>query len=56
MVVLNSCQRPYIAEAGEFGIRQQVADAKFEYRTNSHLDTSELMSILSRFFLSVIPM
>jgi len=34
----------------------QVADAKFEYRTNAHLDSSEMMSILDRFFLSVIPM
>lgn len=34
----------------------QVADAKFEYRTNAHLDSSELMSILDRFFLSFIPM
>jgi len=34
----------------------QVADAKFEYRTNAHLDGSEVMSILDRFFLSFIPM
>lgn len=34
----------------------QVADARFEYRTNSRLDRSEWMSILTRFFLSVIPM
>jgi len=34
----------------------QVADAKFEYRTNAHLDSSEMMSILDRFFLSFIPM
>jgi len=34
----------------------QVADAKFEYRTNAHLDASEMMSILDRFFLSVMPM
>ena len=34
----------------------QVADAKFEYRTNAHLDGSEMMSILDRFFLSFIPM
>lgn len=34
----------------------QVANAKFEYRTNAHLDGSELMSILDRFFLSFIPM
>lgn len=34
----------------------QVADAKFEYRTNAHLDGSEMMSILDRFFLSILPM
>ena len=34
----------------------QVAEAKFEYRTNAHLDGSEMMSILDRFFLSVLPL
>ena len=34
----------------------QVADAKFEYRTNAHIDSSEIMSILDRFFLSFIPL
>lgn len=34
----------------------QVADAKFEYRTNAHIDASEFMSIMDRFFLSILPM
>ncbi len=34
----------------------QVADAKFEYRTNAHLDMSEVMSIMDRFFLSILPL
>jgi len=41
--------------AGNIVPSYQVADAKLEYRTNSHLDTSEAMSIMNRFFLSVIP-
>jgi flagellar L-ring protein precursor FlgH len=34
----------------------QVADARVEYRTNSHVDSAEMMSLLTRFFLSVIPL
>jgi flagellar L-ring protein precursor FlgH len=34
----------------------QVADARVEYRTNTHIDKTELMSQLSRFFLSILPM
>ena len=33
----------------------QVADARVEYRTNSHYDASELSSELSRFVMSVAP-
>jgi flagellar L-ring protein precursor FlgH len=33
----------------------QVADARVEYRTNSHYDTAELMSELSRFVQSLAP-
>lgn len=47
---------PSTIVAGNLVSSTQVADAKFEYRTNAHLDNSELLSILSRFFLSVIPM
>ncbi|TCS39168.1 flagellar L-ring protein precursor FlgH [Paucimonas lemoignei] len=34
----------------------QVADARIEYRTNSHVDAVEVMGILTRFFLSVLPL
>ena len=34
----------------------QVADARVEYRTNSHIDKAEMMGILTRFFLSVMPL
>ncbi len=34
----------------------RVADARIEYRTNSNLDTAQVVSILSRFFLSFIPL
>jgi flagellar L-ring protein precursor FlgH len=33
-----------------------VADARIEYRTNSHIDQAEVMGILSRFFMSFIPL
>jgi flagellar L-ring protein FlgH len=33
----------------------QVADARIEYRTNSRLDRAEMMSMASRFFLSMLP-
>ena len=32
----------------------QVADARVEYRTNTHIDPAEMMGLLTRFFLSVI--
>ena len=34
----------------------QVADARVEYRTNTHIDKTEMMGLLTRFFLSVIPL
>ena len=34
----------------------QVADARIEYRTNTHIDAAETMGLLTRFFLSVIPL
>lgn len=33
-----------------------VADARIEYRTNSKLDAAEVLSMFSRFFLSMIPL
>lgn len=34
----------------------QVADARVEYRTNSRLDKADVMSALTRFFLSALPL
>ncbi|WP_020166540.1 MULTISPECIES: flagellar basal body L-ring protein FlgH [Methylotenera] len=34
----------------------QVADAHIEYRTNSRIDAAQVASILTRFFLSFIPL
>lgn len=34
----------------------QVADAKFEYRSTTHVDKAEMNSMLSRFFLSLLPL
>lgn len=34
----------------------QVADARVEYRTNTRLDKADVMSQLTRFFLSALPM
>jgi flagellar L-ring protein precursor FlgH len=33
----------------------QVADARFEYRSTSRVDLAEVSSLLTRFFLSVLP-
>lgn len=42
--------------AGNTVSSAQVADARVEYRTNTHLDKAEMTSMLSRFFLSVLPL
>ncbi len=34
----------------------KVADARIEYRTNSKLDAAQVMNILTRFFLSFVPL
>lgn len=34
----------------------QVADARLEYRSNTHVDKSQLASMLNRFFYSVFPL
>lgn len=34
----------------------QVADARLEYRTNSYVDKAQVMNILTRLFLSVLPL
>lgn len=40
---------------GNFVASTKVADARIEYRSNSKLDASQVASILTRFFLSFIP-
>ncbi len=37
-------------------LSSQVADARIEYRTNTHIDSTEVMGIVTRFFLSVLPL
>lgn len=41
--------------SGNTVLSTQVADARIEYRTNSRLDRAEVMSMASRFFLSLLP-
>jgi flagellar L-ring protein precursor FlgH len=41
---------------GNTVLSTQVADARVEYRTNSHVDPAEMMSRLSRFFMSMLPL
>ncbi len=41
---------------GNFVSSAKVADARIEYRTNSKLDAAQVASILTRFFLSFIPL
>lgn len=40
---------------GNFVPSTKVANARVEYRTNSKIDAAEVASMVSRFFLSVIP-
>ena len=47
---------PDYIRAGNVVPSTQVADARIEYRTNSRLDASQVMSILTRFFLSFAPL
>lgn len=47
---------PSTVAAGNIVSSQQVADAKIEYRSSNHVDTTEVMSMLARFFLSVMPL
>jgi len=47
---------PDYIRAGNVVSSTQVADARIEYRTNSRIDASQVMSILTRFFLSFAPL
>jgi flagellar L-ring protein precursor FlgH len=47
---------PQTITAGNLVASTQVADARFEYRSTSHVDIAEMNSLLTRFFLSFIPL
>jgi flagellar L-ring protein precursor FlgH len=47
---------PDTIATGNTVLSTQVADARVEYRTNSRIDAAELMSSMSRFFYSLIPL
>jgi flagellar L-ring protein precursor FlgH len=47
---------PDTIAAGNIVASTQVADARVEYRTNTRIDKAEMMSQLSRFFLSLLPL
>jgi flagellar L-ring protein precursor FlgH len=47
---------PNTITAGNVVSSTQVADARAEYRTNRKVDTAEVMAMLTRFFLSVLPL
>jgi flagellar L-ring protein precursor FlgH len=47
---------PDTIAAGNVVPSTQVADARVEYRSNSRLDAAQVMTSLTRFFLSVMPL
>ncbi len=47
---------PDYIKLGNVVLSSQVADAHIEYRTNSRIDAAQVASILTRFFLSFIPL
>jgi flagellar L-ring protein precursor FlgH len=47
---------PSTITAGNVVSSLRVADARIEYRTNSKIDGTQVMSMLARFFLSVMPL
>lgn len=47
---------PTTIAAGNVVTSTQVADARFEYRSTSNVDRAELNSMLTRFFLSFLPL
>lgn len=46
---------PDTIQPGNMVSSSVIADARVEYRTNSRLDRAEVTSMLSRFFLSMLP-
>ncbi|MES2367443.1 MAG: flagellar basal body L-ring protein FlgH [Pseudomonadota bacterium] len=47
---------PDTIAAGNVVSSTQVADARVEYRSNSRVDAAQVMTSLTRFFLSVLPL
>jgi flagellar L-ring protein precursor FlgH len=47
---------PGTVQAGNIVSSTQVADARIEYRSNSKIDSADVMSMLARFFMSVVPL
>jgi flagellar L-ring protein precursor FlgH len=47
---------PDTVQLGNYISSTQVADAKIEYRTGTHLDAAQIASFLQRCFLSFIPL
>jgi flagellar L-ring protein precursor FlgH len=47
---------PTTIRAGNVVSSTQIADARAEYRTNSQIDKAQMISMLTRFFLSVSPL
>ena len=47
---------PDMIQTGNTISSNQVADARVEYRSNSRIDKSEMMSLMTRFFLSLVPL
>ncbi|MFZ6744388.1 flagellar basal body L-ring protein FlgH [Undibacterium sp. JH2W] len=47
---------PTTIASGNVVASTQVADARFEYRSTSRLDKAEMNSMLTRFFLSFLPL
>jgi len=47
---------PDTIAAGNVVQSTQVADARVEYRTNTRIDKAEMMSQLTRFFMSLMPL
>lgn len=55
-VRLSGVVSPDTISAGNVVASTKVADARIEYRTNSNVDQAQVMSMLTRFFYSVLPM
>ena len=47
---------PDMITIGNEVVSTKVADARIEYRSNSKMDAAEVLSMYSRFFLSMIPL